>query len=448
MRPLVLLVAIGLFSVRAGAATTSVGWADSDEWRMVGSNEGHTSAVTCKIKLPLRPLWRVTAADLGAPAGEPAYLHPRTLAYGVALVEMDTAHGVSLLALNAKTGEVKWRDSFPTPRLLPDAGLYPAVDDGDVALYLNQAPPGKAGGDQWNLSSLDLSNGKLEWEAGPLKLAQAVKAPATYDTLFRPVVSAQSQLLIAPDFFGRPPLVAFSWKDGSVQWRSDSTGCDIPATAYGPSDDPVALAADYTAGRPVVRSTRLKDGARGQALALPPAGIGEEWTGGVWDSQVHWSDPGTGACCVSVGRLRPEKTWPATSCVVSVPGTPQHAAWSVDGPDSLDGPILGGALFLGHWDVTPTGPDPTLRCLDVLTGRVAWSIHGDLAGKPLLAVPEMVLGRNNNGLLTAWSSVDGHVLWTGPASFLRDLIAGEGEVIGSYGQSHPSAETAFLIGYR
>ncbi|MCA1596532.1 MAG: PQQ-binding-like beta-propeller repeat protein, partial [Chloroflexi bacterium] len=354
-------------------------WQPGDEWRMIGANDGHTARVNSRLHLPLRLAWAVTAAQLGAGPG-PAVIHPRAIAGKTVLVEMELPGSIVLGALDAATGRVRWTRSFSSPGFFPDAGLF--------------------------------------------------HAPQGCHTLFRPVVQAGTQLLVTPDFFGRPPLVAFDVKSGVMQWRSNAGGGDPPVVLDDPRN-PVALTADYAGGRPVMHATILSDGTAGPALVGEPAGVGPDWAGGLWDVQVRWADPTAALCCLSGGRLRVQSSWPSASWVLSTPGAARPTAWETLGQGSLAGPVEDGSVFLRQVTVHGGVKLAAMARVNLENGHTIWARTGD--NTPMIAAPEILMGRNSGGQLTAWLAATGEPAWFFPAQGMQGCIAGEGQVIASYG---------------
>ena len=414
---------------------------------MDGANAGHTASVTCALKMPLRPAWRLSAAELGAPLNEPAYLHPRIVARGMVIVEMDTPEKISLAGVDAANGKLRWKRAFPTPQLFDDAGVYPAVDGDGIGLFVNQGPAHGGSGGQWGLYRLGIADGRVKWQTGPLSFAAALKAPRGSHTLFRPVVSSSTLFLVAPDFFGRPPLLAFSAASGALQWRSDHTGGDLPAVLETGPLAPLAVSAGYAAGRPLLRTTLLLDGSQGPARAAAPAGEGVDWEAGIWDSQVGWADPTTGLCCVDLKRLRSDTSWPTRACVLSMPGAAHLVDWGQTGASSLSGPVEDGRLFVGRRVLYQGKTVPALWRQDLITGHTDWAVRGGDAGIPLAAAPGIIIGKGQKGEIAVWSSVDGQVLWRSATAGLEDCVVGDGEVVASYHRANPTGATSYLAAY-
>jgi outer membrane protein assembly factor BamB len=273
------------------------------------------------------------------------------LAFAHALVEGKEAEEV--LAFDAVTGKLRWRDSYPRAKYRSQLGAgpraTPCVADGSLFTY----------GITGTLSCYDVQSGKLRWRVNPYE-ANKLTLPH-FGVCSSPIVSGGKVVVLVggADF----AVAAYDVATGKLAWKA----LDEPAGSASP--------------------TLLQTGARGKdgeiiaqttlrMVGLDPA-----------DGKVRWEQPlvfeptGVSPTPFAIGDLMLCTTQGSGTLAIQMPGkgkaTPQLKWTKAD--------------FSGYFSTGTLGPDGTalivtnalspvpradVRCLDLAHGDELWHKGG------------------------------------------------------------------------
>ena len=269
-------------------------------------------------------------------------------------------------ALDAKSGAELWRFDYPTAYVDgfgfdPGPRGVPTIADGKVFTF----------GAEGTLHCLDLATGAKVWSVATKKDFSA--RLGFFGLACSPLVEGNAVLVNIGGENGAG-IVAFEKATGKVLWKAT----DDEASYSSP------VAADIGGKRLALFLTR------GHLFALTPTdgkvafefpfkppmqasvtGASPLVTG---DTILLTASYGTGATALRVARGKPEKLWASDDILSS-----QYASVV-----QRDGFIYG---LDGRVD---TGPKPSLRCVELKTGKVRWSKAGFGGGTLLLAGDQLL----------------------------------------------------------
>ena len=277
-------------------------------------------------------------------------------------------------ALAAKTGQEQWRFGYPTAyvdrfNFDPGPRAVPAVAGGKVFTF----------GAEGALHCLDLTTGAKVW--GVATKREFGARLGFFGLACSPLVEGKAVLvnLGGPDGAG---IVAFDTATGKVLWKATddeaSYASPVAATLGGRR-----LALFLTRGQLVGL-----DAANGQVAFdfpfRPPmdASVTAASPLVVGDTIFVSASYGTGATVLRVAGGKLEKLWASDEVLSS-----QYASVV-----ERDGFLYG---FDGRVD---TGPKPSLRCVELATGKVRWSKEG-FGGGTLLRAGDQLLALTERGEL-------------------------------------------------
>ncbi|HEY3862345.1 MAG TPA: PQQ-binding-like beta-propeller repeat protein [Verrucomicrobiae bacterium] len=278
----------------------------------------------------------------------------------------------TVTCLDAKTGQSKWTYAYPTA-YVDDFGFdegpraTPCVSKGRVFTF----------GAEGMLSCVDLANGALAWQVNTKEKFHEGKG--FFGAACSPLVEGQAVLMNigGPDGGG---LAAFDTATGRVLWKcsSDEAGYSSPAAAaIGPRRyafffTRAGLEAVDPADGKIDFSYPWRSTMNASVNAATPLIIGDS----IFLSACY----GTGAILLRVRNNSVEKVWSGDGILSN------HYATSV-----YDGGFLYG--IDGRAD-PGFSPAPSLRCVELSTGKVRWQEDSvgpatvTLAGHQLLILSE------------------------------------------------------------
>lgn len=340
------------------------------DWpQFLGPNRDNSTPETvAPWKGDLKPVW-------AKPVGE-AHSSP-VVAGGVvyAFYQPKGKNADALAAFDAKTGELKWEQSYDRPEFKPLFGNgprgTPSVSNGKVFTY----------GGTGVLARWDAKTGKVDWKVDALKEFGAKNL--FFGTSASPLVAGDKVVaLVGGKGAG---VVALDAKTGATAWKAT----DDPSSYASPTlinEQVVALTGSNvralgTDGKPLWE-VPFKD--RLNESSTTPLSAG----GLIFASSVT-----AGSIAVKVTDGKAEKVWEnkALTCYFSTPVVVGEYLYMVNGKASLANASI------------------TLRCVELKTGKVAWE-KADV-GKYHAAIlrcgpagNESLLMLDDNGSLTLFAA--------------------------------------------
>jgi outer membrane protein assembly factor BamB len=287
--------------------------------------------------------------------------------------------------LDAKTGKSLWSFDYPTA-YRDDFGFdegpraTPAIFEGRVYTY----------GAEGMLHCLELVKGNVLWSKN---LKAEFHAPkGFFGIACSPLVEGKAVLL---NVGGREAagIVAFDRLDGKVLWKAlnDEASYSSPtaATINGPRYAFVLTRANLVALEPangkVLFQYPFRPPMRNSVTAATPLVIG--------DSVFISASYNTGATLLKIKPAGPEKVWASEDVLANHYATSVHHNGYLYGIDGRTDPGF--------------EPPASLRCIELLTGKVRWKQEGFGAAVITLAGDDLLILTERGELIRAPASPEG-----------------------------------------
>ncbi|MFN0170362.1 MAG: PQQ-binding-like beta-propeller repeat protein [Bryobacteraceae bacterium] len=345
----------------------------AQDWpQLLGPNRNGVSAEPAPRSIDPRPVWK---AGVGEGFAQP-------VVSGGRLIVFHRRNSREIVqALDASTGKPVWTFDYPTG-YRDDFGFdegpraSPTVSGGRVFTF----------GAEGKLHALDFATGKKLWA---VDTAAVFRAPKGYfGAAGSPAVEGNRVLLNvgAPD----AGVAAFDAATGKTLWKatSDEAGYSSPviATIEGARHGLFFTRNGLVDVDPAIGKVRFQFRWRSRSQASVNAALPLAINDLVFLSASY----GTGAALLRVGNTGDPKTlWSSDDAMSSHYATPVHH---------------NGFLY-GYHGRQEMGP--SLRCIELRTGKVKWDVDQFRAGSLLLAGSTLIVQRENGELILAPATPEG-----------------------------------------
>lgn len=284
--------------------------------------------------------------------------------------------------LDATTGKSRWKAGFPTryvSGISEDQGprCVPVLHQGVAYLY------GAAGG----LHAVEIKSGKKLWSR---PINKEFNAPEGYFGAGSTPLVEGDKLIVNIGSREGAGIVAFALKDGATVWKSTSELASYSA--------PVAVT--HEGVRHLIVVTRLN------TVSLDPA------TGAVrWKLRFGQTGPTVNGASpiVSGNHLFLTASYGIGAVLAEFTATEVKTVWTND--DTLSSqyptPVLAGTVLYGIDGRQDVG-QASLRCVELLTGKVLWSQDGFGMATLIRADDKLLMLKTDGTLVLAKATVEGY----------------------------------------